>query len=489
MSNIGIHSTEGDDTFLEDDLIDNGLTPVSVPTLTAASLAQLDGLYIVNPSNTQFSLTPSEVAALDAAVLQGLNVIIFDRYVTNAQTVVPGGANITFVRDFTFDEDVDLAATAPAIFVNGIDNATFDDGSSSSHGFLEASSLPAGAIPLLNNSNPDQIVAVAYNHGSGSVFYSTIPLDFYSSRNLSTITPAEVSLLVGNSFEVLDSINSVDGTAGDDVFAPGDADADGDQINGADGLNDLIETFAGNDTVDAGVGNDIINAGAGDDIVNSGSGDDIIDGGNGDDVITAGIGDDIANGGNGNDRLLGQGGNDTLSGNAGMDMLFGGSGNDTLFGGNDNDTLFGQGNNDILYGQGGDDTLSGGAGSDQLFGGVGDDVLNGSVGADRLDGGAGDDVLNGGNMDGARDTFVFAVGYDQDRVNSFDQAGTDRLELDEGLWAGAGTLTAQQVVDMFGSLNGNGTILTLDFGGGDILEVQSSAGIDAATLGADILII
>ena len=151
--------------------------------------------------------------------------------------------------------------------------------------------------------------------------------------------------------------------------------------------------------------------------------------------------------------------------------------------------LFGQGNNDILYGGAGNDNLSGAAGSDQLFGGDGDDILNGSVGADRLDGGAGNDTLNGGNMDGARDTFVFAIGYDEDRVNSFDQAGNDRLELDDALWAGAGTLTAQQVVDMFGTLNGSGTILTLDFGNGDILEVQSGAGIDADTLGADILIV
>ena len=172
-----------------------------------------------------------------------------------------------------------------------------------------------------------------------------------------------------------------------------------------------------------------------------------------------------------------------------MDTLFGGSGNDTLFGGLDDDMLFGQGNNDVLFGEGGDDTLSGAAGSDQLFGGAGDDTLLGSIGADRLDGGSGNDVLNGGNMDGARDTFVFAVGYDEDRINSFDQAGTDRLELDEDLWAAAGTLTAQQVVDMFGTLNGSGTILTLDFGNGDILEVQSGAGIDAATLGADIVFI
>ena len=172
-----------------------------------------------------------------------------------------------------------------------------------------------------------------------------------------------------------------------------------------------------------------------------------------------------------------------------MDTLFGGSGNDTLFGGNDDDELFGQGNNDILHGQSGNDMLSGAAGSDQLFGGAGDDTLLSSIGADRLDGGTGNDVLNGGGADGARDTFVFAVGYDEDRINSFDQAGTDRLELDDALWAGAGPLTAQQVVDMFGTLNASGTILTLDFGNGDILEVQNGAGIDADTLGADIVFI
>ena len=151
--------------------------------------------------------------------------------------------------------------------------------------------------------------------------------------------------------------------------------------------------------------------------------------------------------------------------------------------------LFGQGNNDVLFGEGGDDTLSGAAGSDQIFGGAGDDTLLGSIGADRLDGGSGNDVLNGGNMDGARDTFVFAVGYDEDRINSFDQAGTDRLELDEDLWAAAGTLTAQQVVDMFGTLNGSGTILTLDFGNGDILAVLSGEGTDDDTPGADIVFI
>ena len=270
-----------------------------------------------------------------------------------------------------------------------------------------------------------------------------------------------------------------------DILIGSDTD---DIINGLAG-DDIIFGLGGNDIINGGNNNDTVNGGAGNDILRGSGGDDMIDGVTGDDVIFSGIGDDIANGGGGDDIIQGQGGNDTLSGNTGMDILLGGSGNDTLFGGNDDDLLSGQSNNDILHGQSGNDTLLGGAGLDQLFGGQGDDTLFGSFGADRLDGGAGNDTLNGGIFDGARDIFIFRLGYDQDRVNAFDQAGTDRLELDDALWAGAGTLTAQQVVDMFGSLNGSGTILTLDFGNGDILEVQNSAGIDAATLGADILII
>jgi len=42
------------------------------------------------------------------------------------------------------------------------------------------------------------------------------------------------------------------------------------------------------------------------------------------------------------------------------------------------------------------------------------------------------------------------------------------------------------VVDTFGSLNGTGTILTLDFGGTDILELQNAGGFTVATLGSDI---
>ena len=296
---------------------------------------------------------------------------------------------------------------------------------------------------------------------------------------------------------------TVDGGSGDDYIQSGDnndilnGEAGDDTLYGDSG-NDNLRGEAGNDTLDGGDDNDIVDGGNGEDIIDGGSGDDTlrgggdddaINGGVGSDSISAGIGNDTVYGGGNNDTILGQGGADTLYGDGGADTLRGGSGNDTLYGGDGADTLFGQGNNDILYGEGGNDTLIGAAGSDQLFGGDGNDILNGSVGADRLDGGAGNDILNGGGADGARDTFVFAEGYDEDRINSFDQAGNDRLELDDALWAGAGTLTAQEVVDMFGSLNATGTILTLDFGNGDILEIQNGAGIDMDTFGEDILVI
>ena len=164
----------------------------------------------------------------------------------------------------------------------------------------------------------------------------------------------------------------------------------------------------------------------------------------------------------------------------------GGSGNDTLNGGSENDELFGNGNNDLLSGDEGNDTLQGADGLDTLIGGSGDDLITGGNGNDSIDGGTGNDTMNGGAN---ADSFVFSLGYDTDRINTFEQ-GLDEIALDVMLWAGnASVVTGQDVVDTFGTLNGTGTILTLTFTGGDVLEVQNAAGINALTLGGDILIV
>ena len=275
------------------------------------------------------------------------------------------------------------------------------------------------------------------------------------------------------------------GGAGDNQIFGGAGD---DNIRGFEG-DDALYGEDGNDLITGSGSDDVIDGGEGDDTVFGNSGVDIIQGGNGNDTILSGSEIDTVNGGNGNDLLNGQGGDDMLFGDAGADDLVGNGGNDFLYGGDDDDFLRGSGNNDQLFGEAGDDRLEGGAGVDVLFGGSGDDLLFGSTGGDRLDGGSGNDTLNGG-ADGNRDTFVFAVDYDEDRINGFEQTGNDRIELDETLWlASNGVLTGQEVVDAFGSLNPNGTILTLDFGGGDILEVQNSAGIDIGTFGSDLLIV
>lgn len=278
-----------------------------------------------------------------------------------------------------------------------------------------------------------------------------------------------------------------------------------DRFTGDNGAN-VLDGGNGNDNMNAGGGADTVHGGEGGDLISGGNDNDLLNGNNGDDTIFGNSGNDTINGGTGTDTIFGgadsdtingqgdadeisgQGGNDSMDGGGGMDILRGGSGNDTLNGGADNDMLFGNGNNDVINGDGGNDLIQGAAGIDMLFGGSGDDTITGGTGGDRLDGGTGNDTMNGGD-DGNRDVFFFGVGYDQDRINGYEQ-GTDRIELDDALWlATEGVLTGQQVIDTFGSLNTPGTILTLDFGNGDILEVQAAVGINDATLGSDIVIV
>jgi hypothetical protein len=191
-----------------DEITNNGDTAVNITVPNAAQLASLDSLYVVNPSNSGFGQEyMTNLPAIAAAVSGGMNLIIFDRAVTNAQTTLPGGSGITVVRDFADGANVDVAAGAPASFTNGpngpITDTTFYGGNYSNHGYAELSSLPPGATPLLTTSDPTHIVAFTYPFGSGNVFYSTIPLDFYTSTNNSAISPADIFTLFGAVEDVL----------------------------------------------------------------------------------------------------------------------------------------------------------------------------------------------------------------------------------------------------------------------------------------------
>ncbi|MGO1079313.1 calcium-binding protein [Inquilinus sp. CA228] len=176
--------------------------------------------------------------------------------------------------------------------------------------------------------------------------------------------------------DVLVGIETVIGSAHDDVFVAGTA---ANRIDGGAGA-DRVD-YSGSD---AGVVLDLSGGrcsggwAEGDVLVGI---EDVV-GTAQDDRIT---GNGAANrllGGDGDDRLFGGDGSDRLYGEAGADVLEGGRGSDWLEGGAGADTLSGQESQDLLYGGDGDDRLDGGSDHDQLEGGAGRDVLTGGAGAD-----------------------------------------------------------------------------------------------------------
>ena len=101
---------------------------------------------------------------------------------------------------------------------------------------------------------------------------------------------AEVAVTVNENIGGGDGI--VDGLDDGEVMNPGYTDADGDQIDGTDGIDDVINGNGGNDTIDAGEGADSVDGGAGNDVIRGGDGDDTIMGSTGRDDIFGGAGSD-----------------------------------------------------------------------------------------------------------------------------------------------------------------------------------------------------
>ncbi|MCX5834445.1 MAG: hypothetical protein NTV99_08035 [Deltaproteobacteria bacterium] len=141
--------------------------------------------------------------------------------------------------------------------------------------------------------------------------------------------------------------------------------------------------------------------------------------------------------------ISGTGGNDNL--NYGFDgyknEIFGLAGNDYLYGRNQDDYLNGGDGDDWIYGSHGNDVVEGDAGNDVLFGYMGNDVLRGGTGNDTLYAEYDNDILEGGTgNDGlygstGSDTYLFAKGYGQDKIEDYDTAAgnIDTVRLGEGI--------------------------------------------------------
>jgi hypothetical protein len=165
----------------------NGFTAVQIADIAAFDFTGCDIVMINESSNDFYSAALlSRVADLAAYVNAGGSLVFHDRFVTGANTLLPGAAATVFVRDFGDDANIDIV-TGGTLLTNGpfgvITNATLDNGNSSSHGFATAATLPAGAVNLLSRTNAAESVAFVYQFGLGFVYYSTSPLDFYLAGN------------------------------------------------------------------------------------------------------------------------------------------------------------------------------------------------------------------------------------------------------------------------------------------------------------------
>ena len=296
----------------------------------------------------------------------------------------------------------------------------------------------------------------------------------------------------------------VDGLDSGEDMAPGYTDAQGDQIDGTDGINDTIFGNGGDDTIDSGLGDDTVDGGSGDDTftLTDGVDNDVIIGGesgetDGDVIDSTAVNDDLTvtftdkeegtlTNGSGTtefseiERLELGGGDDTVTGSGGDENVLTGDGNDVVNAGGGDDTIDGQGGNDTIDGGKYDDSLIGGDGNDSLVGGEGDDVLignkPGAIGVpdtdvplvskpfdqdldpnddkDTLIGGAGDDTIDGGDdadyIDGGDDDDVIEGGIDNDTIygGSGNDTITDVQGADE-IYGGDGDDLIEAGIDTF----------------------------------------
>jgi hypothetical protein len=187
-------------------IIQAGLSPVHIIDIGSFDLSTIDVL-MVNESNNEglSSALAGRLAAIRAWVEGGGVFLVHDRFVSDdfsdpqPNPFLLGQSGILVDRDFTYGPDLDVIPPGSTLVTSGphgiIDNSSLDFGNYSNHGFVVGASLPASAVKILS-AGPDSsnVAAFSYPLGAGTVYYSTIPLDFYldgpygqPAENLATV--------------------------------------------------------------------------------------------------------------------------------------------------------------------------------------------------------------------------------------------------------------------------------------------------------------
>lgn len=233
-------------------------------------------------------------------------------------------------------------------------------------------------------------------------------------------------------------------------------------------------TIYGTEGADTLVGTD------GNDIIDGRGGSDVLRGGGGSDYLIGGVGDDVLDGGAGADQMDGGAGNDTYVVNDAADFVI-----ERVDGGSD--TVL----SSVSYALSMDLehlTLQGAAASNgtgnyrdnQISGNEAANMLNGREGNDVLDGKGGSDVLIGGL---GADVFAFttvANGANVDQIGDF-QAGTDRIALDDGAFAGLapGALSSEAFRVAGASVDADDRVLYDRTSGALLFDADGAGGAEA----------
>ncbi|PJE01524.1 MAG: hypothetical protein CK429_35370 [Mycobacterium sp.] len=194
-------------------------------------------------------------------------------------------------------------------------------------------------------------------------------------------------------------------------------------------------------------------------------------------TITGGAGNDALDGGVGNDRLIGGSGNDSYFVDSALDVVVeaASAGIDTVYATGASYTL-GSNVEDLFFFGSGNFSGTGNGLANVITGGDGADTLNGAGGNDTLIGGGGNDVMNGGS---GNDTFVFAAGFGNDTITSFDanpQGGQDFLDL-TAFGITSATFAARVDID---NQPGQSVLVTID--GTDTITLTNLSGTGTSTI-------
>lgn len=193
------------------------------------------------------------------------------------------------------DDSVTLAAKGDDVILDLLANDDVSDGETLTLTHINGAEVSIGQEIGLGNGE----VVTYLGNGQVSVTPGSAPRDVAAEMTYSIVNESGIT----DTATLTIRTSPVQGTAGKDHMV-GFTDADGTEIDGADGLNDVILGYGGDDKIYAGAGDDDVYGGAGRDFIRAQDGDDVV---------------------------YGEDGNDILDGGRGVDQLFGGAGNDTYF--------------------------------------------------------------------------------------------------------------------------------------------------------------